>query len=134
MDEADQFVEEKVAEVYAAHAAGGCWQTALRKVFRALAPVTAPEAKRKGAAANPAFGNPKQIPPLPEWVTAYSAHVGYPMDGEKWCASYEAKGWAIGKARMKNWQAAVITWRTNRYGFGSIAKTGDNGGRDYSRV
>jgi len=29
------------------------------------------------------------------------------IDGEKFCDSYEKKGWMIGKSKMKNWKAAV---------------------------
>ena len=62
------------------------------------------------------FGDRKKIPPTPEQVTAYSASIGYPMDGQAWCDSYAAKGWLVGKAKMKDWQAAVRTWRSNGYG------------------
>jgi hypothetical protein len=35
------------------------------------------------------------------------------MDGEAWCNSYEAKGWMIGKSKMKKWKAAVHKWKAN---------------------
>jgi hypothetical protein len=31
---------------------------------------------------------------------------------EKWLAFYEAKGWLIGKNKMRDWKAAVRTWKT----------------------
>ncbi len=57
------------------------------------------------------------IPPEPEWVSEYSAEVGYPLDGKKWCDVYAAKGWIVsGRARMKDWQAAVRNWAANNWG------------------
>jgi hypothetical protein len=52
-------------------------------------------------------------PPTPEEVTKFSKSIGHPLDGEAWCNSYEAKGWMIGKSKMKNWKSAVINWKTN---------------------
>lgn len=66
----------------------------------------------------------KTIPPTPEQVTAYSALIGYPMNGQQWCDFYAAKGWMVGKTRMKDWQAAVRNWKTNGWGAGNIALTG----------
>jgi hypothetical protein len=62
------------------------------------------------------FGNRKKIPPTPEQVTGYAAAIGYPLDGQDFCDSYEAKGWKVGKNRMKDWQATVRNWRTNGWG------------------
>jgi hypothetical protein len=63
------------------------------------------------------FGTGKEMPPPPAFVTAYSASIGYPIDGQKWCDSYAAKGWIVsGKAKMKDWHAAVRNWKTNRWG------------------
>jgi len=57
------------------------------------------------------------IPPEPQWVTDYSAEIGYPMDGQKWCDAYAAKGWIVsGKAKMKDWKAAVRNWKSNGWG------------------
>ena len=64
----------------------------------------------------------KDVPPPPEAVTAYSASIGYPMDGKKWCDSYALKGWIVsGKTKMKDWKAAVRNWKANGYGLGTIA-------------
>lgn len=82
------------------------------------------------------FGDRKKVPPTPEQVTAYSAAIGYPMDGQAWCDSYEVKGWKVGDHRMKDWQAAVRNWKANRYGQDGIAlKDGAAAaGRDYSKL
>lgn len=85
------------------------------------------------------FGDRKKVPPTPEQVTAYSASIGYPMNGQAWCDSYEVKGWKVGKERMKDWQAAVRTWKANGYGKDGIALAGAVGGksaqpRDYRKL
>jgi len=83
------------------------------------------------------WGDRKVIPPLPEWVTAYSASIGYPMDGQMWCDQYQTKGWAVGKVKMKDWQSACRNWKTNGWGMGTItlAKVVKKGGSgvDYSK-
>ena len=58
------------------------------------------------------------VPPSPEEVEAYSKEIGYPLPGQAWCDSYEQKGWAVGKGRMKSWKAAVRTWKANGYSIG----------------
>lgn len=81
------------------------------------------------------FGNRRHIPPTPELVAAYSSSIGYPLDGQKWCDFYAAKGWMVGKSKMKDWQAAVRNWKTNSWGTGSIALAAVSApqARDYSR-
>jgi hypothetical protein len=57
------------------------------------------------------------IPPDAVWVTLYSAEIEYPMDGQKWCDTYAQKGWVVsGKAKMKDWKAAVRNWKANEWG------------------
>ena len=55
------------------------------------------------------------VPPAPEEVEAYSNEINYPMDGQAWCDSYEAKGWMIGNNKMKSWKAAARKWKSNRW-------------------
>lgn len=76
------------------------------------------------------------IPPTPEEVTAYSASIGYPLDGASFCDSYEAKGWQVGKVKMKNWQAAVRNWKQNNWGkliAGTNVRTPIADAKDYSK-
>jgi hypothetical protein len=41
------------------------------------------------------------------------------IDAEKFYSYYESNGWMIGgKAKMKNWKAAVITWEKNNFNNG----------------
>lgn len=98
----------------------------LRRVLDALKDTTRP-AKVRNA-----------IPPAPEDVTAYSAEIGYPMDGPAWCDHYSVKGWTVGKVKMKDWQAAVRLWKRNNWGeHGVVIRTGPTlglrPGTDYSR-
>lgn len=78
------------------------------------------------------FGDPKAIPPSPDLVTAYSASIGYPMNGQAWCDAYEQKGWLVGRAKMKNWQSAVRNWKTNNWGVN--LKTTPTPIKDYSKI
>lgn len=57
------------------------------------------------------------VPPPPEDVTKYSEAIEYPMDGQKWCDHYAAKGWIVsGRARMKDWKAACRNWKSSGWG------------------
>lgn len=64
--------------------------------------VSSPKAKGKKPGSN--------IPPTAEEVTAYCQKQGYAFNGQEFCDFYESKGWVVGKAKMKNWQAATRTW------------------------
>lgn len=71
------------------------------------------EARKAKAAKKP---RPRFIPPTPEEVTAYAKSIGYELDGENFCLSYEKKEWCTsGTTKMRNWQAAVKQWRHNGY-------------------
>ncbi len=75
------------------------------------------------------FGDRKVIPPQPEDVTAYSASIGLKLDGAEFCDFYASKGWVVGKAKMKDWQAAVRTWGRDGRRKPTETKT-----KDYSRL
>lgn len=83
-----------------------------------------------------AFGDRKAIPPTPEQVEAYSASIGYPMNGQAWCDCYEQKGWLVGRTKMKDWQSACRNWKTNDYAKGGIAlnSTVNGKAKDYSKI
>jgi hypothetical protein len=54
---------------------------------------------------------PKKFsPPTLEEVTAYCLERRRGVDPKRWHNFYEAKGWMIGKTKMKDWRAAVRTW------------------------
>lgn len=48
-------------------------------------------------------------PPTQEEVAAYCLEKGYPVDAERFIDFYEAKGWMIGKNKMKDWEKARVT-------------------------
>jgi hypothetical protein len=65
--------------------------------------------------------------PTPEEVTSYAKSLGFEIDGERFCAYYGSKGWVVGKSPMKDWRAAVVTWKRNNLresnnGFGKSAQ------------
>lgn len=60
---------------------------------------TPTECKRKGF-----------VPPTVDEVRAYVDEKGYKVDPESFVAFYTAKGWMIGKNKMKDWKAATRTW------------------------
>jgi len=51
------------------------------------------------------------IRPSPEQVAAYALSIGFKLNGNWFVDYYESKGWMVGRTPMKNWQAAVRTWK-----------------------
>jgi len=43
----------------------------------------------------------------------YMLEIGMNDVSEKWFDYYESNGWLVGKNKMKNWRAAVRTWKNN---------------------
>lgn len=52
--------------------------------------------------------------PTLEEVKQYCLERGNNIDAEKFINSNEAKGWMIGKNKMKDWKAAIRTWERNQ--------------------
>ena len=52
------------------------------------------------------------VPPTLEEIKEYCDSRNRGVDPEKWLNHYQAKGWLIGKNKMKDWKAAVRTWET----------------------
>lgn len=46
-------------------------------------------------------------------VTAYGLSIGYDINAEKFCSHYEASEWRRGKTLIRDWRAAVRTWKAN---------------------
>lgn len=75
------------------------------------------------------------VPPNAKEVTEYAQSIQFNLDGEKFVDYYESVGWVVGgsKKRMKNWQAAVRTWKRQQHGsengkynaYGSSGRTFD---------
>ncbi len=53
------------------------------------------------------------IRPTAEQINEYSKEIGFTLDGNQFIDHYEARGWLIGKNPMKDWKAAVRTWKRN---------------------
>ena len=51
------------------------------------------------------------IPPTVEEVNARIAEMGYTFDAEAFIAFYQSNGWMVGKSKMKDWRAAMVTWQ-----------------------
>lgn len=50
-------------------------------------------------------------PPAPENVSEYCREMGYThVDADRFVDFYSAKGWMVGKSKMKDWKAAVRNW------------------------
>jgi len=51
--------------------------------------------------------------PTPQQITEYAQSISFELDGNQFFDYYESKGWMIGKSKMKDWKAAVRTWKRN---------------------
>ena len=51
------------------------------------------------------------IPPTLDEVKAYCAEKGYTLDADRFVDYYTSNGWRVGKNPMKDWKAAVRTWK-----------------------
>ena len=49
--------------------------------------------------------------PTPAEVAEYAKSIEFNLDVQQFIDFYQAKGWMIGKNKMKDWQAAVRTWK-----------------------
>jgi len=52
--------------------------------------------------------------PTPEEVTAYAKAIDFNLDGSQFVDYYITNGWMVGRAKMKDWKAAVRTWKRRR--------------------
>jgi len=50
------------------------------------------------------------VPPTVDQVREYCKERRNAVDAQRFVDFYEAKGWMVGKNKMKSWQAAVRTW------------------------
>ena len=49
-------------------------------------------------------------PPSIDEVQSYVSEKNYSVDAESFVAFYQSKNWFVGKNKMKDWHAAVVTW------------------------
>lgn len=73
-------------------------------------PSTNAQARERGSVRS-AF----RVPSVDE-VQDYCNERGNGINAEEFIAHYESNGWMVGKARMKDWRAAVRTWELRRRG------------------
>ena len=64
----------------------------------------------------------KFIKPSIEEIQAYCIERKNNIDAENFFAFYEARGWMIGKNKMKNWKMCMITWEKNNKTNTSMSK------------
>ena len=57
--------------------------------------------------------NKKFVKPTPKEVNDYAKEIDFKLDGEYFCDWNEARGWLVSKNPMKDWKAAVRTWKRN---------------------
>lgn len=62
--------------------------------------------------------------PTVEEVQAYCDERGNHVDAQRFVDFYEAKGWLVGKNKMKDWKAAVRTWERNNSNTNTRTNTG----------
>lgn len=53
-------------------------------------------------------------PPAIDEVKSYISEKGYSVDAESFVAFYTSKNWFVGKNKMKDWRAAVVTWEKRK--------------------
>ena len=63
--------------------------------------------------------DPREYSPVHQTVAtgggdAYIAEKRFEFTGAEFVNHYEAKGWMIGKTKMKSWRAACRTWQNRR--------------------
>lgn len=68
------------------------------------------ESKSRDSVASPTDTLKRFKPPSLDEVKAYCEERRNNVDPQKWYNFYEAKGWMIGKNKMRDWKAAVRTW------------------------
>jgi len=56
-------------------------------------------------------------PPTYDQVKEYGNESGHIIDAQRFVDFYQAKGWMVGKNKMKDWKAAVRNWATREKDF-----------------
>ncbi len=62
-------------------------------------------------------------PPSIDEVQSYISEKGYSVDAESFVAFYQSKNWFVGKNKMKDWHAAVVTWEKRNKNFPTKKQT-----------
>ena len=65
-------------------------------------------------------------------MDAYCRARGSSVDAEAFVAFYQSNGWKVGKAKMQNWQSAIVTWEKRQAAEGAAKPPASrNDGRDF---
>ena len=59
----------------------------------------------------------KFVKPTPKEVNDYAKEIDFKLDGDYFCDWNEARGWLVSKNPMKDWKAAIRTWKRNAKNF-----------------
>jgi|SRR6056300_459278 uncharacterized protein YdaU (DUF1376 family) len=116
--EGEHYVQKRIAEELGAYHD----RAAINKKNRAKGSRTGDESSTNGDKRSPNHkpltNNHKQITkfirPKPSEVEDYAKQIGFSLDGDYFCDYYEARGWKLSTGPMKDWKAAVRTWKRNR--------------------
>lgn len=55
------------------------------------------------------------VKPTTQQAAEYAKEIGFTsLDAQGFCDFYESKGWKVGKTPMKDWKAAVRTWKRSQ--------------------
>lgn len=73
------------------------------------------------------------VPPTVEEVRAYVQDKHYDIDPEYFVDYYTARGWLVGKTKMKDWRAAVRTWVRNDHNSQQTSGFTRSGGKTQTR-
>ncbi len=57
------------------------------------------------------FSDLPMTKPTIEQIAEYAKSIGFALDAEYFYDYYQSIGWMVGKHPMKDWRAAVRTWR-----------------------
>ena len=116
--EGEHYVQKRIAEELGAYHD----RAAINKKNRAKGSRTGDESSTNGDKRSPNHkpltNNHKQITkfirPKPSEVEEYAKHIGFSLDGNYFCDYYQSRGWELSTGPMKDWKAAVRTWKRNR--------------------
>lgn len=63
------------------------------------------------------------LPPSLDEIRAYISEKQYSVNPLKFFNHYESNGWLVGKNKMKNWKAAIVSWQTREIDHGKQNKS-----------
>lgn len=52
-------------------------------------------------------------PPTLQEVQSRITEMNYKIDAERFISHYQSNGWMVGRTKMKDWKAALVTWSKN---------------------